>query len=328
MSAIATKQDNVPDYTYWQNALRGEFGPVHDEPCRPGFWRKRVSRGGAFVPVAVWVEGGSLVAIVDGRQTEPDGSLWSYICRYPVTEEAYRQRVETGRWPDEDAAVTESLEPPSVGHNNPPTDPAEILSGQIDAALTGVDGYAEISDDETASRAQSLRSRLLELSGLADKTREAEKKPHLEAGRAVDAKFKPLVDKAKAGADLIRKALSAHETRKDQARRAAEAARLNAEQEAAAARAKAEAAGKPAPKPVAPPPPAPVPVQTRVAGAYGRAASIKTIKVCTVTDQDAAYGFLRTHKELVDLIAKLAQRAVDAGYSVPGTTVEEVKDVR
>lgn len=325
---MSATEQAVADYTYWQNALKGEFGPVHDEPCHPGFYRRRISRGGAFVPVAVWEQGGELVALVDGRRAEPDGSLWTYICRYPVTEEAYRQRIETGRWPDEDATVAESLEPPSIGDNGPPTDPAEILAGQIDAALGGVDGYAQIADDETASRAQSLRSRLLELSGQSDKIRESEKRPILEAGRAIDAKWKPLVDKAKAGADAIRKALSAHETRKDQARRAAEAARLRAEQEAAAARARAGAAGKPELKPVTPPPPAPEPVQTAVRGAYGRAASIKTVKVVTVTDQDSAYGFLRTHKELTDLIAKLAQRAVDAGYSVPGTTVEEVKDVR
>jgi len=327
MSAIATKQDNVPDYTYWQNALRGEFGPVHDEPCHPGFWRKRISRGGAFVPVAVWLDGGNLVALVDGRQVEPDGSLWSYICRYPVTEEAYRRRVETGRWPDEDAAVTESLEPPSIGHNGAPTNPAEIMAGQIEAALNGVSEYTDIRSDEVAAQAQSLRSRLLELSGKADKEREKLKKPILEAGRAIDALWNPLVKSAKEGADAIRKALGAHETRKDQERRAAEAARLKAEQEAAAARAKAEAAGKPAPKPTAPPPPAPEPVQTTLRGSYGRAASIRVVKVATVTDAAAFYAHIAAMPETVEYLAATAKRLVKAGFTPPGVTITEEREV-
>lgn len=315
------------NYEYWQNALRGDFGLMHDGDAQPGFYRKRTSKAGPFVPVAIWEHEGAVVALVDGKSGDP-AALWSFVCRYPVTEEQYRSRVETGKWHDEDQAVTESLSPPParMGDNNPPTDEAEILKGQIDAATVGAESYVEIKDDETAAKAQSLRSRLLELSGTADKKREAEKKPHFEAGKAVDAKWQPLVKLAKEAADRIRSALGAHETRKakeaDERRRIAEEARVKAE----AAAAKAAAKGKPAPAPP-PPPPEPEPVQTQVRGAYGRAATIKAVKVAKVTNQDELYPFLKTHPELVDLMAKLAQRAVTAGLAPPGVEITEERQV-
>lgn len=321
----------MADYTYWKNALAGTFGEVHDGDPQPGFYRKRTGKAQGFIPVAIWEQDGKVIALADGREADAN-EIWTYCCPHVVTEEQYRARVETGKWHDEDDAVTESLAH-RTDTNNPPTDEAEILRGQIEAASAGVAEYTEIKDDATASKAQSLRSRLLELSGQADKVREAQKKPFFEAGKAVDAKFQPLVKSAKAAADLIRDALGQHETRKaKEAARLqaiADEARIKAEREAVKAQAAAALAGRPiqpsepAPAAVAP---TPEPV-TAIRGAYGRAASVKIVKVAKVTDQDAAYGFLKAHKELSDLIAQLAQRAVNAGYVVPGVEVIEERKV-
>lgn len=340
MTALAKVQDQKPDYTYWMNALAGTFGPVHDDDPQPGFYRKRTGKAAGYVPVAIWPQDGKMVALVDGKEADAS-AIWTYVCEYPILEEWYRARMMGQPWPDESAAVTASLAPPPAGHNNPPTDPAEILQGQIDAALKGVEEYGDIRSDETASKAQSLRSRLLELSGDADKRREADKRPHLDAGTAIDKKWQPIVKAAKAGADAIRAALSAHETRKDRERQAAEtkrreaedAARIAAEEETRRNAAAAEAAGKPAPEPVAPAPmpesaPAPVPeASVAIRGAYGRAAAVKVVKVAKVVDQDKAYMAMRTHKELVELIAKLAQRAATAGVEVAGVEVTEERTV-
>lgn len=321
----------MSDYTYWKNALGGNIGPVHDGEPQPGFYRKRTGKAAGYVPVAIWDADGKIVALVDGREADAN-EIWTFVCQYPITEEQYHARVNSGKWHDEDEAVSQSLAH-RTDTNNPPTDEAEILKGQIDAASAGVAEYAEIKDDATANKAQSLRSRLLELSGMADKVREAQKKPFFEAGKAVDAKFQPLVKSAKAAADLIRDALGAHETRKAREvarlQAIADEARIKAEREAVKARAEAELAGKPIPAPT--PSPAPVvpttePV-TAIRGAYGRAASVKIVKVAKVNDQDAAYQFLKGHKELKDMIAQLAQRAVDAGYTVPGVEVEEIRKV-
>lgn len=314
-------------YDFWQNALAGQVGPMHEGDPQLGFFRRRTRKGGPFVPVAIWEQDGQIVATVDGKPADA-GEIWTYVCQHPVTEAAFRARALGGSWPDDDAAVTESLAAPSPGHNNPPQDEAEILKGQIEAASAGAGRYAEITDDETAAAAQSLRARLNELSGEADKKREAQKKPHLDAGKAIDAKWQPLVKMAKAGADSIKTALGAHETRK--ARVAAEAQRVADEARRAAEKAAAEAleAGKPAPPPPppAPAPEAPAPVTT-IKGSYGRAASVKVVKVARVVDQDAAYGGLKAHPEMVALIATLAQRAAKAGISLPGVEVTEEKEV-
>lgn len=315
-------------YEFWQNALQGNFGQLSEGDSHPGFWRRRTSRAGKFTGVAIWPdEAGNLVCVSDKRQADP-AETFSYCVKHPVSEAAYRTWEETGMWPDEDSAMVDSLSPPPSGHNAP-ADEAEMLQDQINSAVAGVDAYTEIKDDEAASRAQGLRSRLLELSGTAEKSHKVEKAPSLEEGRRIDKRWFPLRDLAKTGADKIRAALSAHETRKDQIRRAEEAARQKAAQEAERERLVAIEAGKPAPAPAPEPPPQPIPVPaTSIKSGYGRAASVKSVKVATVTDQDAAYQGMKTHPELVALIAALAQRAVNAGHTVPGVSVEEKKDVR
>lgn len=328
MNIAAKIEAQRPDYTYWQNALAGIFGPVHDADPQLGFYRKRTGKAAGYVPVAIWEQDGGILALVDGKSADAS-EIWTYVCQYPILEEWYRARMEGQPWPDESAAVTASLAH-RTDTNNPPTDEAEILKGQIDAASAGVAEYSEIKDDETAAKAQSLRSRLLELSGDADKKREALKKPHFEAGKAVDAKFQPLVKAAKAAADLIREALGAHETRK--AREAESIRREQDEARVSAARAAALNAspvtGPNAVLPVELPPAPPTPVQSAtVRGAYGRAASVKVVKVAKVVDQDAAYGGLKTHPEMIALIAALAQRAATAGIPLPGVEVTEERKV-
>lgn len=321
----------MADYTYWQDALAGNFGTVHDGDPQPGFYRKRTGRAAGYVPVAIWEQDGKMLALVAGKEAD-SAEIWSYVCQYPILEEWYRARMDGQPWPDESQAVTDSLAH-RTDTNNPPTDEAEVLKGQIDAASAGVAEYSDIRSDEAAAKAQSLRSRLLELSGQADKIREAQKKPFFEAGKAVDAKFQPLVKAAKSAADFIRDALGAHETRKakaaEEARRKAEDETRKAAQKTARLAVEAEEAGKPivvAPPPPPPPEPTPAPASA-IRGAYGRAAAVKLVRVAKVIDQDVAYTGLKTHKELIELIGKLAQRATDAGITLPGVEVEEQRKV-
>lgn len=338
-------------YEYWRRAIEITGGKrsltrdemkalvVTEEPCA-GFWRRRTIKAGPLVPVAIWKSGlGDWVAIQSGTIADAE-QIWTYCAPHPVTHEAYSTRMETGRWPDEDDGVTGSfgLPPagPTLGDNGPPEEtPLEALERQITAAAANLDAYKTIGTDEDAGKAQAVRSRLLDLGGQADRLRESEKKPHLEAGRAVDAKFKPLVDKAAAGANTLRAALSAYLTAKErreaEARRKVEEARIEAERQRALA-----ASPVTGPEAVlAPePPPAPPPVTT-FRGASGRAANVKTIKKATVADLSAFVAFVITQpeasasrQELVALTDKLADRAVKAGLTPPGVTTEDVKDVR
>lgn len=328
-------------YDWWRHALAGEeIGgatlPIHDGEANCGFYRRRLGKTGSLVGVAIFEHEGRLVALVDKRPSDP-GEAWNWSATSPISEEKYRAWELTGIWPDEDSAVTASLAPPPAGHNEPPQDEADVLAGQVEAAAANAQDYADIRDDETAAKAQSARARLNELSGQADKKRETLKKPSLEAGRVIDARWNPIVKRAKEAADAIRKALGAHETRKDQEAKAALAAREAAARKAEEERqrllreqlaAHPDAPAEMPPAPLSPEPVPAAPVQTTVKGAYGRAATIKEVKRAAVVDQDLAYDFLKMHKELKELIAKLAQRAVDAGHTVPGVMVSVERDVR
>jgi hypothetical protein len=321
----------MSDYSYWQAALEGDFGPLSEGEAFPGFWRRRIKSGGGFLPVAIWPdETGTLAAICDGKQVDP-ADVFSYCARRPVTEEAYRQRVETGTWPDEDPAVKESL---AHDPKNETADEAEVLKDQIDSALAGVEKYAKIEDETQEAAAQGLRSRLLELHRDADGKREKIVRPFLDGEKAANAIWMPLVREAKVGADAIKTALGAFATAQKRKRDAEEAERQRlarvAAQEAEKARQEAEAAGRPAPEPVPepPPPPTPAPAQTQIRPSYGRAATKKTVKKAIIQDYSKAVVALSSHPEMKELVEKLAQRAVTAGVMVAGVEFDEVVDVR
>src|SRR3954463_2265910 len=102
-------QTNIaPDYTYWRNALAGQFGAVHDGDPQPGFYRKRTGKAAGYVPVAIWEQDGRVLALVDGKEADA-AEIWTYVCQYPILEEWYRARMIGQPWPDEDVAVTASL---------------------------------------------------------------------------------------------------------------------------------------------------------------------------------------------------------------------------
>jgi len=314
-------------YAWWRSAIDGKPGPIHDGDPQCGFYRRRTRKNGPFVGVAIYPDPatGEIVGVCDRALVDGDelDRLWLWVAKNPVTEDAYRDWEKNGIWPDDHPTI----EHPEPGHNQPPADnEIEALRDQIASAKAGAGEFAEIKDDKTASKAQAFRARLNELSKQADKKRDELKRPHLEAGRAIDKEWMPLVKDAKAAADQIRKALSAHETRKA---RAAEEARRKAEEEQRrreAEAAKAAAAGMPAPAPEPTPQPEPAPT-AQIKGAYGKAASVREVLIAEVVDQDAAYQAMRTHPELVDLIRKLAQRAVNAGHEIAGVKVVKERRV-
>lgn len=298
-------------WDYWRAVMAGEQPPIHEDSPQIGYYRTKGGKGRVPEPVAIYEDGDQLIAL-RGAAVVDAGEIWTWVCQRPISYETYCAVVSGAPWPDMDGTVAAQ-----IGHNNAPTDEAELLREQIAAAKAGAADYAKIKDDETAAKAQSLRSRLLELKGQAEKAHEAEKAPHLKAGRDVDAKWLPAAKDAAAVAKAIRDAMDAWENEKlkierDRQRKAEDEAR------------KATEAGKPAP---VSPSPAPEPAAP-IKGAYGRAAGVRTIKVATVVDQDALYVKLRDNREVKDLFAKLAQKVVDAGATeVPGVRIDDARKV-
>lgn len=319
----------------WRRALAGGVVDFNQDHPTPGYWRTRQVKGGPLMPVAVWLDADGVNVQCDGKDIAID-RVWPWAARQPVTYEAFNIRMTTGQWPDIDPVVAQQNEANRevIGGNNPPTDPLALLTEQISVAKSGSSEYAIISNDEQLARAQTLRSRLLELSGEADKHREVEKKPHLTAAKATDDRWMPLVKLAKGCADGIRAAMEKWETLKLTQRRAEESKVAEAERARQAAIAKATAAAAAAGRP-APPPPPPIPQSppqnyAPIRGAAGRAASTKPKLIAKrMTDQDAVYAHFRLSTEVSDLLFALAQKELDKGQtSVPGIMVEEIAVVR
>ena len=312
-------------------ALKGTRGTIDADNPKSGFYRTRAARGSKdFIPVAFWYDSntGDLRCHRNGKNVDEllARELWPYASKNPVSAEAYWAKRDTGQWPDNDATAAVVADGPEI---DPAADPVGSLKAEIDKALTGVSAYKAIESDEQAARGQTLRSALTTLSGTADKKRIAEKEPHLQASRDVDAKWQPLVKSAKQGADDIRTALGKWEDTKREALRAAQAeADRKAREHADAVRA-AEVANQPPPPPLAAPvvPNTPAP-STQIKGASGRTAHVGVKRVVVAIDLQKAWEQFGGQPEVYEFLLNLAQKAIDAGIETPCATVEEKSAIR
>jgi len=104
-------------YSWHAAALAGSHPPIHDEP-QPGWFKRKLVRGGPFVAVEIWmeqpVEDGELLAPevlrceIDGVAADPHDQ-WTYVADNPISEAQFRHMRADARWvkahaPDEPAA--------------------------------------------------------------------------------------------------------------------------------------------------------------------------------------------------------------------------------
>ena len=230
-----------------------------------------------------------------------------------------------------------------VGHNAPPQH--EIWAMHIDELFAEASNWCDGEPIDSQNKADEV-GKLLDMIRTAskdcDKQRAKEKKPHDDAGKAVQALYKPLLDKAEMASSACKRALTPWLQKLEDEKRAAaaEAARI-AEEKAEAARAAAWAAEK-----------ASLAEQAKVEAL--RAEAEKAEKIAARADKDRAHATggqravtLRTSYKpvLVDAAAALkhyrdrqpdalkawltdqARQDVRAGSrSIPGFEIEEVKE--
>ncbi len=191
--------------TYWRNALEGKFGPVHENDPQPGWYRTRGSRERRAAAVEIFVDvDGSLRAVRDGVPVDPC-AVWTWVCMNPVPHEDYLAVVERGEaWPDEVPLV-------QWGHNAMSADPAELLEAEIALLWSEASVWlAEIGDAASkvqADRCANFADRFSALEKMAEDGRALEKRPVLEEGRAIDARWKPVVSAACDAKRAMKKAL-------------------------------------------------------------------------------------------------------------------------
>lgn len=219
----------------------------------------------------------------------------------------------------------------TIGHNQPP--PVDAFTLHIEDLFTLVSDTTaggQVATDEQEAALDSLMDDLRKARKDADAQRAIEKKPHDDAAKAVQAAWKPLLDKCDAGVDHIKRLLTPYRTAKQRAKdEAARKAREEAEAKAKAAqealrnsddlesRFEAEAELKQAAKLVA------------TANKIDRTATgLRTHWEAEITDRRAALNFYikRSPERFADLIQQLADEdARGARGAVPGVLFHECK---
>jgi len=228
----------------------------------------------------------------------------------------------------------------SIGHNRSPFDICEEkVFDLFDEAKNFLDGEA-IQTQAMADAVSKLLDMIRKAKKEADDFRAAEKKPHDDAAKAVQEKWKPLITRCDFAADAAKRALTPYLEAVEREKRAkAEAARREADEQARAAqealrasrddlaaREQAEAMLEAAKKAEA--------VATRAEkdkaqGKGGaRAVSLRTSYVADIQDYQAlaAHLWREDRAALCAWLDEYAAQKVRAGArSLPGVHVREVK---
>lgn len=361
--------DGESAWLWWQNALDGDVGQITTTP-EQGFYRMREYQGrdqktgrsklGRWLPVAIWYDAAKQQwrCQIDGQNAHAD-ETWTFCCRNPVSHEDYERVRGGGEWADEprEAAKPEPALP-AIGHNQP-TDPHDAMREEFVAereiALEILKAGIKTKDD--ADRLSIVKDRVLKIRTRADEARATEKQPHLDAGAAVDNRWRDLAHKTDGETSKLvedaRRALDAflkeqrriEDERQRKAKAEADAIAAEAErQRQAAAMAEREAArtGDGTASRFAAEAAAEADRLSHAAAAAERAAEpqkvdagrtgAKTVLVKTtsaiITDFDKLLMALKDSPDVRELVQKLADRAAKAGVTLEGMKIHTEEKAR
>lgn len=231
--------------------------------------------------------------------------------------------------------------PADMGHNNPP-EPIDALKEKLALYKEGAEAFGPV----TEANAQEYRDHIgygVKLANEIDKQREVSKKPHLDAGRAVDAAYKPLLETVEATQKRLKAPLQAFivEREKQAKRIADEKAKALRDAEEAARKAAEEPEDDPflaataptvdlaAAKVEAKVAELQVSAASRVSSAAGgfSATSLKTVRKAHITDYGALIAHYATHADMRALAERLVnadiRHAKGAPVSFPGVEIVE-----
>lgn len=348
-------------YNYWRAKIGlrypQEFGDpqaFEDTPCA-GFYRRGVyekqegkrSKRVGWLPAAVFKNGSEIIAVIGGRALDVAQTVeaWTHISGNPISEEWYRAVAERGEpWPDSHEADKAKSKPDPEAdaaierayiaeddRRNAAEDalPQNKIAAELAECRKLLPKYKTLDSDEASSKARSLQNRFLDLRGQAGKAYEAANRPLLDQQKALREIWFPLRDDADGAVGELRRAMEGWEdTKRQAARRAAEAAEKAAREHAEAARKAAEANQLAPPPPPEPEKPNTPPPAAQIRGGAGRAASVRVEVVVTAIDVMKVAEQFKDSPQLREFLMGMAQKAIRAGIPVPGATTEEKSVVR
>lgn len=311
---------STPDQWAWYKAaLGGTRGPINANEPQSGFYEDRSKNRTTNVVTrsvaAYWTDDSGVQwfkfrdynAIrldVDNEQSRRAFERWPFLSKRPISHSVYEAVRKTGHWPDENRAAAadrqgeEAATKLANSEHAPDDDSFEALQDRIadlarEAERVIAAGAAKTKD--ASDQAADLADRLRKLETRADNARDAEKRPHDEASKAVQKKWKPLVERA---ADF-----------KERLKFVVVTPFLKAESaKAQAAQAAAIKAG------------APVETAPRTAGTTA-SVGLRTVKAATITDYPKALAYFAENAKVRELIQQLANAAVRQGTTPDGCEV-------
>lgn len=276
------------EWALWESLKASKGSPKPDSDIAHGFWRLPNGFAGTALPVATWADDGFWLASVNGADPidKDCGTEWTeFLAKtWPklvaVDHDAYLAAVDKGVWPD--GTPTKKSQRGGMGDNAPPEGSVEALleqaKGHIESARSLVKAGAA-KTEEDADVASNFAKTLTETRSLIEAAHKVEKKPHLDAGRAVDDKFLPIADSLKKAAAAVKNSvINPYQVEQDRIRREAEAKRKEEAEAATAADREAE-----------PPPSEPAKVSS---GSRGRKTSLVEMRSGEITDHEAFGAWL------------------------------------
>lgn len=311
------------EWQFWREALAAGRG-VETERGNPrsGYYRVR-DEAWAF-----WREDGEVICWRSEAKyptpSKPDtvDEAFGWAAPHPISFETFTHFQHHGRWPDEIAPV-------EVDASLAPHERADAeLTAQREAMAAWVREIGKIETQEQATKAGNFADEFAKIEKRATAEHKTAKEPHLEAGRVVDAAWKPVITRAdelkKYAKKLPEAFLIAERDRIREQEKAAADARAKAEREAAEARRQAEAAGAPPPVEQPRPMPAPPPQKAKAGKVH-----LRTVTKHNIVDMRAVLEFLARLNdypaELKDVAQLLVNRMKHAGVDVPGVETKTIE---
>lgn len=307
-------------YSYWQAALKGQSPAYHDDTPQAGFYRCRNQDGG-FDPIAIWFEGDDVVCKRGTKIVDADrvADIWRHCAQRPVAHNTYVEVCNGGEWPD-------VVKAPEIGHNSGDASLASQYREGVSEKfaeftkwLKSIGGKIDTRDQ--ADRADAFRGVIAKLRTDGEKERVKEKEPHLAAGRAVDAAWRPVADDATKAEKKIRDAITPYLNEADRQRRIAEEA---AREALAADRARSTENHVPEP----PPPEFTEPPKV----GNGRGTRLVDVKTPIITDFDkvkAAFAKTTIYEDMArEWALKNAVKLADAGAPIDGVEIKTSKEAK
>ncbi|WP_406853522.1 hypothetical protein ABEG18_13195 [Alsobacter sp. KACC 23698] len=314
------------DFAWWDSARAGLNPPIHENDPQCGYFRMRSGKGGPWLPVCIYRDGGQLLAFKGDESVDPH-QIWTWVARRPISYELYTAVADQGQpWPEDIASeVEQHAEALPEDASEEDKIKAQIAAHEAAFAKYLADCGGSITTEDQDAKAETFRAEFLALQKKIAALHKAEKEPFLEGGRKVDAKWKALEARAEDGKKRIGAVVTPFRVERDRRRQEEERRRAEAErkarEDAARAAAEAAAAGQPAPEPA---PVAPV-ASRRAAPPSG----LRTVRVLVIDDLRAALTQLAALNdppaELVEVVRVISRRMIEAGVSVSGCRIEEQK---